>query len=131
MTAADLSGPGLSRRNSTGATARDAAAFALHRPSPPHNLEAEQALLGCLMMSGDVLDAIDGLVSADTFSEPYHQLVFGELATMIRGGRRPDPTLVMDSLKLSPAFDEFGGLRYLADLIDRSPPVHTARETLF
>ncbi|WP_426046060.1 replicative DNA helicase [Brevundimonas sp. TWP3-1-2b1] len=102
--------------------------FALQRPAPPRNLEAEQALLGCLMMSGDVLDAVDGLVSAETFSEPYHQLVFGELATMIRSGRRPDPTLVMDSLKLSPAFEEFGGLRYLADLMDRSPPVHTARD---
>jgi replicative DNA helicase len=89
---------------------------------PPHNLEAEQALLGALMFDNDVYVAIDGIVAPRDFYEPFHQRLFKAVAEDIRHGRRSEPTLLKDYFSIDPAFHEFGGLRYLADLVDRAPP---------
>ena len=99
---------------------------------PPHNLEAEQALLGCLMFENDAFVAVDGVVAARDFYEPFHQRLFKAIAEDIRHGRLAEPTLLMSYFAIDPAFHEFGGLRYLADLVDRAPPtaaaVHYAKE---
>lgn len=89
---------------------------------PPHNLEAEQALLGSLMFDNDTYVAIDGVVAARDFYEPFHGRLFKVIAEDIRHGRLAEPTLLMSYFAIDPAFHEFGGLRYLADLVDRAPP---------
>lgn len=88
---------------------------------PIANLEAEQALLGALMFDNDVFVAIDGIVAARDFWEPFHQLLFKTIADQIRHGRLAEPTILRDFFAIVPAFREFGGLRYLADLVDRAP----------
>jgi len=89
---------------------------------PIANLEAEQALLGALMFDNDVFVEIDGIVAARDFWEPFHQRLFRVIADQIRGGRLAEPTILRDFFAIDPAFHEFGGLRYLADLVDRAPP---------
>lgn len=100
--------------------------------SPPHNLEAEQALLGALMFENDTFVAIDGIVAARDFYEPFHQRLFKAISEDIRHGRLAEPTLLMSYFAIDPAFHAFGGLRYLADLVDRAPPganaIHYAKE---
>lgn len=95
---------------------------------PPHNLEAEQALLGALMFDNDVFVAVDGVVAARDFYEPFHQRLFKAIADDIRHGRLAEPTLLMSYFVIDPAFHHFGGLRYLADLVDRAPPSANAPE---
>ena len=78
--------------------------------SLPHNLEAEQALLG------------------SHFYEPFHNRLFDAIEDHIRQGMLAEPTILMERFKQDPAFAEFGGLRYLADLVDRAPPAANAAD---
>ena len=89
------------------------------------NLAAEQALLGCVLFDNSC--APDDL-RADAFAEPYHGLIWQTAIDMIRAGRLADPTVMAERLKVSPAFDQYGGLPYLSDLIDKAPPSAQAGE---
>ncbi|MCC4295836.1 replicative DNA helicase [Brevundimonas aurantiaca] len=87
----------------------------------PSNIEAEQALLGCVMFDNEVFYRLDRL-DPGQFYEPFHQRLWGAIASNIASGMLAEPTTLMDRFKTDPAFEEFGGLRYLADLVDRAPP---------
>lgn len=90
--------------------------------APPHNLEAEQALLGCLMFDNDSYVDVDGVVSVRDFYEPFHQRLFRAISEDIRHGRLAEPTLLASYFAIDPAYASFGGIRYLGDLVDRAPP---------
>lgn len=90
------------------------------------NLEAEQALLGVLLFDNDAWVAVDGVVAARDFYEPFHQRMFRVIGEQIRAGRRADPILLRDFFVIDPAFQSFGGIRYFGDLMDRAPPTGTA-----
>lgn len=91
-------------------------------PSLPHNLEAEQALLGSLMFDNAVFERLSDRLRGAHFYEPFHQRLFEAIEDHIRQGMLAEPTILMERFKQDPAFQEFGGLRYLADLVDRAPP---------
>jgi replicative DNA helicase len=90
--------------------------------SLPHNLEAEQALLGSLMFDNGVFERLSDRLRGSHFYEPFHQRLFEAIEDHIRQGMLAEPTILMERFKQDPAFQEFGGLRYLADLVDRAPP---------
>ncbi len=94
----------------------------------PHNLEAEHMLLGAIMFDNAAFERLpDGLRSSH-FHEPFHQRLFDAIASSIAAGTLAEPTILMDRFKGDPAFNEFGGLRYLADLVDKAPPAFAARD---
>ena len=94
--------------------------------SMPHNLEAEQALLGSLMFDNAVFERLSDRLRGSHFYEPFHQRLFDAVEDHIRPGLLAEPTILMERFKQDPAFQEFGGLRYLADLVDRAPPAANA-----
>ena len=95
-------------------------------PSMPHNLEAEQALLGSLMFDNAVFERLSDRLRGSHFYEPFHQRLYEAIEDHIRQGMLAEPTILMERFKPDPAFQEFGGLRYLADLVDRAPPAANA-----
>src|SRR5690606_36077827 len=95
-------------------------------PSLPHNLEAEQALLGALMFDNAVFERLSDRLRGSHFHEPFHQRLYDAIEDHIRQGLLAEPTILMERFKRDPAFDELGGLRYLADLVDRAPPAANA-----
>ena len=95
-------------------------------PSLPHNLEAEQALLGALMFDNAVFERLSDRLRGSHFYEPFHQRLYDAIEDHIRQGLLAEPTILMERFKQDPAFQEFGGLRYLADLVDRAPPAANA-----
>ncbi|NJC42631.1 replicative DNA helicase [Brevundimonas alba] len=94
--------------------------------SLPHNLEAEQALLGSLMFDNAVFERLSDRLRGSHFYEPFHQRLYDAIEDHIRQGLLAEPTILMERFKQDPAFQEFGGLRYLADLVDRAPPAANA-----
>lgn len=92
----------------------------------PHNLEAEQALLGSLMFDNAVFERLSDRLRGSHFYEPFHQRLYDAVEDHIRQGMLAEPTILMERFKQDPAFQEFGGLRYLADLVDRAPPAANA-----
>lgn len=88
----------------------------------PKSLESEQALLGMLMLSNEVFAVVDGHVAARDFHEPFHQRLFKAIGEDCRHGRLAEPAILATYFSIDPAFHEFGGISYLADLVDKAPP---------
>lgn len=101
------------------------------RPSPdprdeldrlPSNLEAEQALLGILLYDADgAFERMTGTLTPAHFYEPFHGRLFRSISGQHRRGRKVDPVLMSEEFRRDPAFLELGGIRFLADLIDKAP----------
>ena len=94
----------------------------------PHNLEAEQALLGCLMFDNGAYERLFDGLAARHFYEPFHQKLFATIEEQIRIGHLAEPIVLMDRFKTDQAFIDLGGIRYLADLVDRAPPAANASD---
>jgi len=92
----------------------------------PSNLEAEQALLGALLYDNGAYERLSDRLTGGHFHEPFHQRLFTAIETHIRKGQLAEPILLADEFKRDPAFEALGGLRYLADLVDRAPPAANA-----
>ena len=58
---------------------------------PPHNLEAEQALLGAILVNNESLDRVLGFLSPNHFFDPLHGRIFETLATLIHAGKTATP----------------------------------------
>ena len=95
-------------------------------PSLPMSLEAEQALLGALMFDNAIYERLPDRLRGAHFYEPFHHRLYDAIETSIRLGILAEPTLLVGKFSADPAFAEFGGLRYLADLMDRAPPAFAA-----
>jgi replicative DNA helicase len=60
----------------------------------PHNLEAEQALLGAILVNNEALDRVSGFLSPGHFFDPLHGRIFETLATLIHAGKTATPVTV-------------------------------------
>lgn len=91
------------------------------------NIEAEQIVLGSLLMENDLLDLIDGVVSAGDFSEGLHQKIFDHARKVISEGGTASPvtmdTFFRDDLDRAGVTDD-----YLANLAGGSMPLRAAAE---
>jgi replicative DNA helicase len=94
----------------------------------PHNLEAEQALLGTLLFDNAAYERLGDNLAGRHFYEPFHQRLFDAIEEYVRKGLLAEPIVLMERFKRDPAFEELGGLRYLADLVDRAPPAANAAD---
>ena len=92
----------------------------------PANVEAEQALLGVLLYDNAAYERLTDQLQARHFFEPFHGRLYAAMESHIRRGQLADPILLAEQFQRDPAFEELGGVRYLADLIDRAPPAANA-----
>ena len=92
----------------------------------PANVEAEQALLGALLYDNAAFERIGDYLQARHFFEPFHQRLFASIEGNIRKGQLAEPILLAEQFARDVGFEELGGVRYLADLVDRAPPAANA-----
>ncbi len=92
----------------------------------PANIEAEQALLGALLYDNAAFERIGDYLQARHFFEPFHQRLFAVIESNIRKGQLAEPILIAEQFARDVGFEELGGVRYLADLVDRAPPAANA-----
>jgi replicative DNA helicase len=95
-------------------------------PHVPANVEAEQALLGALLYDNAAFERIGDYLGGRHFYEPFHQRLFAAIETHIRKGQLAEPILLAEQFARDVGFEELGGVRYLADLVDRAPPAANA-----
>src|SRR5215469_10429488 len=84
--------------------------------SAPHNIEAEQALLGAILVNNDAFDRVSDFLEPAHFFEPIHQQIFDHARSLIRTGKRVSPITLKTFL---PADIDIAGLtvpQYLARL---------------
>ncbi len=92
----------------------------------PANVEAEQALLGALLYDNAAFERLGDNLQPRHFFEPFHQRLYAAVETQIRKGQLAEPILLAEQFARDPAFEDLGGIRYLADLVDRAPPAANA-----
>jgi replicative DNA helicase len=111
----------------TNSRLRSASAVSIDARLPPHSIEAEQAVLGGLMLDKNAWDNVGDVVRADQFYRPDHQLIFSSIATLAQDGKPCDVVTVSTQLESLGKLDEAGGLAYLATLSRDTPTAANAR----
>ena len=96
----------------------------LHMPYSP---EAEQALLGAIILESDVFDkVIEYIKSPDYFYVSLHKLIFKTMTEMVNFGGKIDFVTLLEKLKQTGSFDETTGKTYLYDLVNNCPSISNA-----
>lgn len=93
----------------------------------PSSIEAEQALIGLVMIDNAAYLEADLVVTSDQFSEPMHQRLWKAMGNLIRRDRRVEPAVLNTIMGADPAFADFGGMKYLLNLLDKAPPPTEAK----
>lgn len=88
---------------------------------PPQNIEAEQAILGGLLLDATSLDEIADLVYVEDFYKPGHQKIFSCVKEMNQKGLPTDLVTVGNWLSDKGEVDSIGGIPYLVELIEQTP----------
>ena len=88
---------------------------------PPHSVQAEQAVLGGLMLDNASWDKIADLITEQDFYRREHQLIFAAIASLAENDQPLDLVTVNDELVRLDTSDEVGGLAYLGMLANETP----------
>ncbi len=83
---------------------------------PPHSLEAEQSLLGALMLDNAMWDDVADRLSGAMFYRPEHRLVFEAIRQLGAQGSPMDVVTISEALEANSLLEEVGGLYCLAEL---------------
>ena len=94
---------------------------------PPHSIEAEQAVLGALMLDNRTFDAIADRLVASDFYRRDHQLIFEAIAELAGKGEPSDAVTLSECLERKGLSDQTGGLVYLAGLVRDTPSAANVR----
>ena len=93
---------------------------------PPHNLAAEESLLGAMLLKQTAIADAVQTVSTDDFYKPAHGQIFDAISTLYGAGQAVDPVTVAEELKRSGLLDAIGGPAVLLSIQSRTPAVSNA-----
>ena len=82
----------------------------------PHNVDAEMAVLACLMNDPNAWDYISGSIEASEFYDPNNRKIFQSIETLANQGKSTDPISVSEALLSTSELQRIGGFRYLSDV---------------
>ena len=88
---------------------------------PPQNIEAEQSVLGCLMLDKNAIIKVADILSPGDFYRQVHNTIFEAMIDLFNKGEPIDVLSVTNRLEEKGALDEIGGPGYLATLVNLVP----------
>ncbi len=91
----------------------------------PHNLEAEQALLGAMLFDNETMNRITSLLKEQHFYDPVHGRIFATCADMIAAGQLADGVTLKEKFAKDGGIKEIGGALYLMKLLENAAPLST------
>lgn len=94
---------------------------------PPNSIEAEQSLLGGLMLDAQAWDKIADVVAGPDLYRKDHRLIFEAIANLVESGNPCDVVTVSEYLENRGQLDSAGGLEYLATLANETPGAANVR----
>ncbi|MDX1689657.1 MAG: replicative DNA helicase [Acidimicrobiia bacterium] len=92
-----------------------------HGAVPPHNVDAEESVLGAVMLSPDAANVALEKLTAEDFYKPAHQLIFEAVVALFDGNQPIDAITVSDHLRRTNQLDRVGGVPYLTAILDGVP----------
>ncbi len=109
------------------AKARSGAVAFLDAPTPPHSIEAEQAVLGGLLLDPVAWDNVADVVRESDFYRPDHRLIFGAIGSLAGDGKPCDAVTVCEFLERNGNLEAAGGLAYLGSVARDTPTAANVR----
>jgi replicative DNA helicase len=94
---------------------------------PPHSIEAEQSLIGGLLIDNAAWDRIGDVVRETDFYRDDHRRIFRHIGKLIQQGRPADVVTVYESIEASNEVDQTGGLGYLGEIANATPSAANIR----
>src|SRR4030095_13642426 len=96
------------------------------RRIPPHDLTAEESLLGAMMLEAEAIAVAAGVLRADDFYKPAHAHIFDAVHALYAGGQPVDPVTVADELRRSGLLETVGAHQVLVDIMASTPATTNA-----
>jgi replicative DNA helicase len=94
----------------------------------PNNLEAEQALLGAILVNNDACDRVSSFLLPDHFFEAVHARIYEAASTLIRAGKLATPVTLKSYFERDETLKDIGGAAYLARLAAAATTIINAEE---
>ncbi len=94
---------------------------------PPHSVEAEQSVLGGLMLDNGAWDRVADLVTPEDFYRQDHGRIYRQIVRLLEHGKPADVVTVAEALENSAELDGVGGLAYVASLVESTPSAANIR----
>jgi replicative DNA helicase len=113
-----VAGPAKARRDSIAA---------VDAPVPPHSVEAEQAVIGGLLLDTSAWDNVADVVKHEDFYRADHKLIFEAIGALAGAGKPCDVVTVSEHLERNGKLDEAGGLAYLGSVARDTPTAANVR----
>lgn len=88
---------------------------------PPHNLEAEQATLGALLLNFDAISNVVSLLDSEKFYSYQNKLIYEAMISLFRQNIHGDTLSLINELTKTGKLEEAGGAAYIASLTDLVP----------
>lgn len=89
--------------------------------STPYDIEAEQAILGLVIIDNTLIADVSKIINCKTFYGESHQHIFKAITELVEEGKPVDEILIGDKLKELGKLEEIGGMAYLADIENCAP----------
>lgn len=94
----------------------------------PHSIDAEQQVLGLLMLNEEAWPKVASVLSPDDFFEPVHQRIYALIADRYRKGHLVSPVTLASILETDEGLQSLGGKSYLANLAGFSASLRLVNE---
>ena len=95
---------------------------------PPHSIDAEQSLLGGLMLDNQSWDDVADVISVDDFYRLEHRSIYEAIKNLIEQHKNADVVTVQEELIRLEKLDSIGGFAYLASLPANIPSAFNVRD---
>lgn len=90
------------------------------------DVDAEQALLGCMLFESAAFESLENRIEPEDFSVPLHGRLFEAMRTQWRSGLLVEPVFLTKTFAHDADFQAAGAVRLLADLVDQAPAASEA-----
>jgi replicative DNA helicase len=96
------------------------------RRVPPQNIEAEESVLGAILLENDAINAVLEVLGVDDFYRESHRLIFQAMVDLADRNQPVDAITLTESLRTRGALEQIGGPAYIAELAARVPTAANA-----
>jgi replicative DNA helicase len=102
-------------------------AFDRHDHLPPHSLEAEESVLGSMLLSQEAISDVSEILTPDDFYKESHRLIYNTALSLFASGEPVDPVTVGESLRAQGNLEKVGDRSYILNLMSSVPTPANAR----
>ena len=88
---------------------------------PPHDLVAEQSVLGAIFISPDTIISLADELAPDDFYKPANKIVFKTMLSLLEKGEPIDATTMVSALTNQGDISKIGGMNYIVELVNSTP----------